>query len=79
MTDPRLNKLAKLLIEYSTDLKKGETILLDMIDVPDEMTVALMRAARAVGGVPLVECRHYERRLSARRAGAHFRTASKTN
>jgi aminopeptidase len=58
MTDPRLTKLAKLLIEYSTDLQKGETILLDMIDVPDEMTVALMRAARDVGGVPLVECRH---------------------
>ena len=35
MTDPRYSKLAKLLIEYSTELKKGDRILLDMIDVPD--------------------------------------------
>jgi len=49
MTDPRFKKLAKLLIEYSTALKKGERVLLDMIDVPDEFSVELMRAARAVG------------------------------
>jgi len=58
MTDPRYARLAKLLIEYSTALKKGEHILLDMIDVPDEFSVELIRAARAVGGVPLVEARH---------------------
>ena len=29
MTDPRYTKLAKLLIGYSTELKKGEKILLD--------------------------------------------------
>lgn len=58
MTDPRYAKLAKLLIEYSTALKKGDRILLDMIDVPDEFTVQLLRAAHAVGAVPLVEVRH---------------------
>jgi aminopeptidase len=57
MTDPRFTKLAKLLVEYSTSLKKGERVLLDMIDVPDEFTVELMRAARAVGALPLVEVR----------------------
>ena len=36
MTDPRYKKLADLLVNYSTALKKGERILLDMIDVPDE-------------------------------------------
>jgi hypothetical protein len=36
MTDPRFKKLAKLLEEYSTALKKGERVLLDMIDVPDK-------------------------------------------
>ena len=30
MTDPRYTKLAKLLVEYSTALKKGDRILLDM-------------------------------------------------
>ena len=36
----------------------GDRILLDMIDVPDEMTVELIRAARVRGAVPFVETRH---------------------
>ena len=58
MTDPRYKKLAKLLVEYSTALKKGELALLDMIDVPDEFAIELMRAVRAAGAVPLIETRH---------------------
>ncbi len=34
MTDPRYTKLAALLVRYSTELKKGDRVLLDMIDVP---------------------------------------------
>ena len=58
MTDPRYTKLATLLVEYSTGLKKGERALVDAIDVPDEFTVELVRAIRAVGALPLVEVRH---------------------
>src|SRR5262249_51416322 len=58
MTDPRYTKLAKLLVEYSTALKKGDRVLLDMIDVPDEFTIELVRAARKAGAIPLVETRH---------------------
>ena len=58
MTDPRYTKLAQLLVEYSTALKKGDRVLLDMIDVPDEFSVELMRAVRAAGATPLVEVRH---------------------
>ncbi|HSU56964.1 MAG TPA: aminopeptidase [Candidatus Dormibacteraeota bacterium] len=58
MTDPRLTKLARLLVEYSTALKKGDRVLLDLIDVPDEFGVELMRAARRVGAIPIVEARH---------------------
>ena len=58
MTDPRYTKLAKLLVNYSCALKKGERILLDMIDVPDEFTVEMIRAVRAVGATPFVETRH---------------------
>jgi aminopeptidase len=58
MTDPRYTKLAKLLIEYSTALKKSDRILLDMIDVPDEFTIELIRATRAAGAIPFVETRH---------------------
>jgi aminopeptidase len=58
MTDPRYKKLAKTLVEYSTALGKGDRVLLDMIDVPDEFSVELIRATRAVGAVPLIEVRH---------------------
>ena len=58
MTDLRYKKLAKLLVNYSTQVKKGDRVLLDLIDVPDEFSVALMRAVRAAAGTPLVEVRH---------------------
>jgi len=57
MTDPRYKKLADLLVKYSTALKKGDKVLIDAIDIPDEFTVELMRAARRVGALPLVEVR----------------------
>lgn len=58
MTDPRYTRLAKLLVNYSTRIKKGDVALLDMIDVPDEFAIQLMRAVRAAGGVALIETRH---------------------
>ena len=58
MTDPRYRKLAKSLVEYSTQLKKGDRVLLDVIDVPDEFSIELMRAVRAAGAIPIVEVRH---------------------
>jgi aminopeptidase len=58
MTDPRYRKLATLLVEYSTALKRGDRVLLDMIDVPDEFSIELIRAARRRGALPLVEVRH---------------------
>lgn len=58
MTDPRYTKLAKLLVEYSTALRKGDRVLLDLSDVPDEFGVELVRAARSAGAVPVVAVRH---------------------
>ncbi len=58
MTDPRYGKLATLLVEYSTQVKRGDVVLLDMIDVPDEFSVALLRAVREAGGTALIEVRH---------------------
>ncbi len=58
MTDARYTKLAKLLVEYSTALKKGDRVLLDLVEVPDEFGVELIRAARSVGAVPAVAVRH---------------------
>lgn len=54
MLDPRITKLAEVLINYSTALKKGETILIEAIDVPHNITCELVRVARKAGADPLV-------------------------
>src|SRR5580698_7094334 len=54
MLDPRVDKLAKMLIRYSCALKKGENILIEAIDIPQEFSAALIRHAFDVGGNPLV-------------------------
>jgi len=58
MNDPRFHLLAKNLVSFSTGLKPGETVLLDMFDIPDEMTVALIRAVRDAGAVPVTQVHH---------------------
>src|SRR3979411_1686528 len=62
MHDPRYDKLAKVLFEYSTRLKRNETVLIETFDVPDEMTIALVRAARKAGAIPFAQV--YRARLS---------------
>ena len=54
MYDPRLDTLADLLIKHSIHLQHGEKILIETFDIPEDMIIALIRAARNVGGVPLV-------------------------
>jgi aminopeptidase len=58
MMDPRYTQLAKLLVEYSTQLQQGDRVLIDAIDIPDDFTVELMRVVRRAGATPLVEVRH---------------------
>ena len=58
MHDERFDKLAKLLVEYSIRLKRNEAVLIEAFDIPDEMTVALIRAARNAGGVPFAQVYH---------------------
>jgi len=58
MQDARFDKLAKLLVEYSIRLKRNETVLIEAFDIPDEMTIALIRAVRKVGGVPFAQTYH---------------------
>ncbi|MFN2508508.1 MAG: aminopeptidase, partial [Chthoniobacterales bacterium] len=58
MHDPRFDKLAQLLVGYSIQLKRGETVLIEAFDVPDEMTIALVRAARNAGAIPFVQIQH---------------------
>ena len=53
--DPRFNQLAAGLTGFSTELKKGERVLIDAFDVPDAMVIALVRATRARGAYPYVQ------------------------
>src|SRR5882757_3207496 len=62
MHDSRYDKLAKVLVEYSTRLKRNETVLIETFDVPDEMTIALVRAARKAGAIPFAQI--YRARLN---------------
>jgi aminopeptidase len=55
MHDARFDKLAKVLVEYSTRLKRDESVLIEAFDVPDEMTIALVRAARKAGALPFTQ------------------------
>jgi aminopeptidase len=52
MKDPRIDLLAKNLIEYSVGLKKGEKILIENIGGEIPLTQALMKHAYEVGGIP---------------------------
>src|SRR5256886_7450591 len=55
MQDARFDKLASVLVGYSTNLKRNEKVLIESFDAPDEMTIALIRAARAACALPFVQ------------------------
>jgi aminopeptidase len=55
LLDPRLNKLADLLVGYSTKVKPGERVMLDCYDIPPEMTSVLIERVVEAGGLPFVE------------------------
>jgi aminopeptidase len=53
MHDPRLDHLADTLIQHSTQLQEGEKVLIETTDIPEDMVIALIRAARKAGGIPV--------------------------
>ena len=58
MTDPRIERLADLLVNYSCAVKPGENLLLEAIDVPHEFTAAVVKAVHGAGGRPFVLLKH---------------------
>ena len=58
MRDPRLDKLASVLINHSTRLQPGQTILIEVFDIPEEMVLALIQKTREAGGIPLVSLKN---------------------
>jgi aminopeptidase len=54
MIDPRMTKLADLLVNYSCKVKKGDNVLVEATDIPHEFTRTLVAAIAAAGGRPVV-------------------------
>ncbi len=54
MHDARIDALARQLVRYSTSLKKGEKVLIDLYDVPESIGIALVREARTKGAFPFI-------------------------
>jgi aminopeptidase len=52
--DSRYAQLAEVLCGFSTSLKKGEKVLIDAAEVPEEFVLALIRAARKHQAIPMV-------------------------
>ncbi|CAM3351412.1 aminopeptidase [Marinicrinis lubricantis] len=55
MKDPRLQKLAKNLVGYSTDVKPGQKVLVEMIGDERELLKCIIEEVYAHGGLPFVE------------------------
>lgn len=55
MLDPRMKKLADLLVGYSTKIQPGERVLIDAYEIPAEMATTLMDRVTEAGGLPFVE------------------------
>ncbi|MDO4411013.1 MAG: aminopeptidase [Akkermansia sp.] len=54
MRDTRFQALAKQLTSYSTELQAGQRVLLELTDIPEEMSIALIREVRHLGAIPFV-------------------------
>jgi aminopeptidase len=55
MNDPRLDRLAEILLDHSCTLKRGERVLIEAFDLPDPALVCrLVEGAARRGAVPLV-------------------------
>lgn len=54
MVDPRMNRLADVLIGHSCKIQPGERVLIESADTPLEMVCVLIERVAAVGGLPLV-------------------------
>ena len=52
MTDPRIARLARLMVDYSLELREGQILRIDAPDVGAPLALELYRTALAAGGFP---------------------------
>lgn len=55
MLDPRMTKLAELLVNYSCGARPGDKILIEAIDIPHAFTNELIRVTSQAGAIPLLK------------------------
>lgn len=55
MNDARHERLARVLLGHSVQIKKGERLLIDATCVPDAMVAALVRETARLGAMPFVQ------------------------
>jgi len=55
MHDPRIDQLARQLIRYSTSVRKGDRVMLDIFDAPNSIALALIREVVKAKAVPVVK------------------------
>src|SRR6185295_2675508 len=54
MLDPRVTKLAELLVSHSTRLSADDTVLVHTFDIPDEAVAEVVRACQSKGAKVVV-------------------------
>lgn len=54
MPDPRVSKLAKVLVHYSVEIQKGQQVAIRTSPIADELTLAVFEEVVKAGGHPLV-------------------------
>jgi len=76
MRDPRNARLARVVIEHSTQLQRGEAVLIEAFDVRDGLVLDLVDAAHDAGGIPVVYLRDnaVNRALMSRGTERQFET-----
>jgi aminopeptidase len=59
MHDPRIDRLAELLLDHSCQLQSGERVFIEAFDLPEpDLVCALVEGAASRGAIPLVSTKH---------------------
>jgi aminopeptidase len=70
MIDPRMSKLAEVLVKHSCGLKSGDKILIEAIDVPHEFPIECARVTQELGGHPVIMLKSNQIDRAMRRHGS---------
>ena len=57
MIDPRMRKLADVLVDHSITLQKGEVVYIEAFDMPEEMLEVLVEKVYQREAIPLISLR----------------------